>query len=235
MDNNETVNEVIKKISDKSQPGCSSGISSSSDNCKCGSTGVTNLGKGMKMTIFIIVLLSVFAVAAHSLLKESGKENGKVSLQQETSSPAFTIAKLASKADVSAEAGAIIESDSINSLFKMASEKKAEVVFIFLAGDNEKSTRTASSKIKAAMNKLLSNGKQVAAFTLKKNAEGYEQLIKDFSVQSLPVVIVAGKGCAPSVISDEITETKLLNAFVKGSVPSSCDPKRKASAKSGCS
>jgi len=219
------INKVMNKSLDESDSSCSSGISSPSDNCKCNSPGDTVFGKSFsknwKMTIFIIVLLSGFTVAAHSLLKEGGN----VSIQQEPLSSS-KIALSPDKTDVSFGTNLA----SINSLSKMAAEKKADVVFIFLAGDNEESVRTASSQIKTTMNKLLSKGKPVAAFSLKKNAEGYDQLIKDFSVKSLPVVIVAGKGCRPVAISGgEITETKLLNAFVKASVPSSCGPQSKGS------
>jgi len=42
------------------------------------------------------------------------------------------------------------------------------------------------------MNMLSAKGKQVAAFTLERGAEGYDQLIKQFSVESLPSVIAAG-------------------------------------------
>ncbi|MHC4727302.1 MAG: hypothetical protein ACYS17_08725, partial [Planctomycetota bacterium] len=54
--------------------------------------------------------------------------------------------------------------------------------------------------------------------------EGYDQLITQFSVESFPSVIVAGKGCGAAAVSGEINETKLLRAFVVASTPVSCGP-----------
>ncbi len=77
------------------------------------------------------------------------------------------------------------------------------------------------------LTKLSAKGKSVAAFTLRGNTEGYDQLVKRFSVQSLPCVVVAGRGCGAAAVSGEITEANLLSAFVKASAPiSSCGPRR---------
>jgi len=97
-------------------------------------------------------------------------------------------------------------------------------VFIFLAGENEELNRTASVQVDAMTNMLSAKGKQIAAFTLRRDSQGYNQLVKQFSVESLPSVIVAGKGYGAATVSGEITETELLRAFVVASAPVSCGP-----------
>ncbi len=183
--------------------------------------------KNFKTAIFILVILLAIGVAAHSLLKGNSETTSAL---PESISPSDTINLPAEAGSVTKQPSTAVEVlcgvtlDSMKSLSKTANERGANVVFIFLAGENIKSAQAASLQIEATVNKLLSNGKPVAAFTLKTDAEGYDQLIKQFSVESLPCVIVAGKDCGAVAVSGEFTETKLLGAFVKASTPISCGP-----------
>ena len=199
---------------------------------KCCSFG--SGGKNFKTAIFVLVILLAIGVAAYSLLKDNSKTTNaspESTLSPDTlslSNEANLVTEIDSANEQlsnAKEALCGISLDSIKSLWRMADEKKANVVFIFLAGENKESAQATSLQIEAAVDKLLSNGKQVAIFTLTKDAEGYDQLIKEFSVQSLPCVIVADKGCGAVAVSGEITEAKLLGAFVKASTPISCGPR----------
>jgi hypothetical protein len=112
---------------------------------------------------------------------------------------------------------------SVASLDSVAADKEA--VFILLPGDSRDSAQDASLLVEATVNKLSSKGKRVAAFTLKNGAEDHERLVRQFSIASLPGVVVAGRDCGSTAVWGEITETKLLQAFVAGSTPSSsCGP-----------
>jgi hypothetical protein len=114
------------------------------------------------------------------------------------------------------------------SLERAAADKNA--VFILLAGGNEEADRSASMEVEAVVDKLSAKGKSVAAFTLQNKTEGYDQLVKQFSVESFPCVIVAGRGCGAAAVWGEITEGNLVRAFIKASVPaSSCGPQRGSS------
>jgi len=241
MDDNEKTNGDIEDSLYEPEPCCLPQLSSTSDSCGCGAQSEKGLDKGLKMVIFIIVMLSAFVVAAHSLLKEKSKGDSAIGntqsfasalLPDKGGSPVGTeeISDQPAKAD---EKLCGISLDSIKSLSKIADEKKADVVFILLSGENRESASKASSQVETTLNKLLADGKKVEAFTLKKNAQGYDQLVKQFSVSSLPCVIVSGKGCGSVAVSGEITESKLLGAFVKASVPASCESKNSSESKSG--
>lgn len=207
MIENNNPDEINRESSDASQPCCPS-ASDGGDCCTLGG------GKNWKTIIFVVVILLAGAVAAHSLVTKSDEKAG-ISPQAASS---FNTAESSMEA-----CGVTL--DSIQSLGKMAGDKNANVAFIFLAGEDEESARTASAQVEATMNMLSSKGKQVAAFTLHKGADGYDQLKKQFKVNSLPCVIVAGKGCGAAAVSGDITEPKLLQAFVIASRPvSGCCP-----------
>ncbi len=110
--------------------------------------------------------------------------------------------------------------DSLASLNKAAAETDA--VFVLLAADDQQNIQPITKEIEAAAKKLQSNGIRVSAFTLKKGAPNYAQLAKQLSV---PCVLAMVKGRGLSGVSGEITETKLVQAFVMASRPASgCGP-----------
>ena len=208
MSEKENFDEVRQEGFDDSQPCCSS-TQESDVCCSSGSDG----GKSWKAFVFVVVMLAAGAVAAHSLLRGNGE---KVSESGQAAS--FNVAGVL--------CGVTVE--SLMSLERLAVDKKT--VFILLAGGNEEADRSASAEVEVVVNKLSAKGKSVAAFTLRGNTEGYDQLVKRFSVQSLPCVIVAGRGCGAAAVSGEITEVNLLGAFIKASTPiSSCGPRRGSS------
>jgi hypothetical protein len=112
-------------------------------------------------------------------------------------------------------------SNSITALTGLVAGKEA--VFVLLSGDDEEMSTDVSGQINAVVKMLSDQGRRVGTFTFKKRAQEYDQLIKQFSVTSLPCVIVVGQGCGGTSVSGEITELKLLKAFVRASMmPSSC-------------
>jgi hypothetical protein len=228
MDEKENFDEVRQASSDDSQPRCSS---TQGDDVCCSSGG-----QSWKTLVFVVVILLAGGVAAHSLLTRSG-ETASVSDQ----AASFSVAGLPETAGSSTEVSVTSEQpseavtvscgitvDSLMSLERASADKKA--VFILLAGGNEEADRSASAEVEAVVDKLSAKGKQVAAFTLQSNTEGYNQLVKQFSVKSLPCVIVAGRGCGAAAVWGEITEGNLVRAFVKASTPiSSCGPRKGSS------
>lgn len=227
MDENNNPDKIKQEGLGASQPCCPS-TSDGGDCCTLGG------GKNWKAVIFVVVILLAGAVAAHSLVTKS---NEKASISPEAAA-SFNTAGLPDTPELSVEAGAMTEQssravavscgvtlDSMQSLGKMAADKNANVAFIFLAGEDEESARTASAQVEATMNMLSSKGKQVAAFTLHKGADGYDQLTKQFKVNSLPCIIVVGRGCGAGAVSGDITETKLIQAYVAATRPiSGCCP-----------
>ncbi|GAG34271.1 unnamed protein product, partial [marine sediment metagenome] len=108
---------------------------------------------------------------------------------------------------------------SLASLNKVAADTDA--VFILLAAEDQQKMQSVTSEIEAAARKIQSNGTRISAFTLQKDAPNYAQLTKQFPT---PCVLAMVKGRGVSGVSGDITEAKLLQAFVRAASAISCGP-----------
>lgn len=186
------------------------------------------------LTIFVLVILMAVGVGSYSVLKRSARKTQAPKKPPITSSSAVKAGKStkAAAADERPSKAAAVSCGvtlkSAESLEKLAADKDA--VFVFLSGENDQQAQAVSRRVKAVVNKLSSRGKKVAAFTLNKDADGYDQFAKQFSVQSLPCVVVSGQGCESPKLTGDITEDRLIRAFVEATVPvSSCGPQSDSS------
>jgi hypothetical protein len=110
--------------------------------------------------------------------------------------------------------------DSLASLNKVAADSDA--VFVLLGGEDQLSMEPITKEVEAAAKKIQAGGTRVSAFTLKKDSPNYTQLAKQFAV---PCAVAMVKGRGISAVSGEITEAKLIQAFVTASRSgSSCCP-----------
>ena len=113
------------------------------------------------------------------------------------------------------------ELETLASLNKVAADTDA--VFILLLAKGQLSDQAITKEIEAAAQNIMANGTKVSAFRLKESATDYAQLAKQVSV---PSVLAMVKGLGMSAVSGDITETKLVQAFVAASRPSGgcCPP-----------
>ena len=112
--------------------------------------------------------------------------------------------------------------DSLASLNNAASDTDA--VFILLAAEDQQDMQPVTKEIEAAAKTIQAGGTSISAFRLMQGAPNYANLTKQLSV---PCVLAMVKGCGVSgVPADQITETKLVQAFVTASRPASacCPP-----------
>lgn len=234
MVDNENINNVEAESCSASKQCCSSG----QDDKGCCSSDSPSCCKYVKMVIFIIVILAACAVAYNSLAKD--QEETTISPEADASfNTAALVEVVQSAPQAEPQAAGVlcgISLDSIASLSKMANENQANVAFILLADENQDSAKPVAAQINTVIEKLSASGKQVVAFTLEYNAQEYDKLKQSFAIESLPSVIVTGKGGGALAVTGEITESKLIGAFVKASTPTSCSPKGGSSCdpKSGC-
>jgi hypothetical protein len=245
MIENENSGETGQEVSDNSQACCPSG--SAGGDCCPPSSGS---GKNWKMLVFILVVIAAGVVLARSVIRKSNSAAGQkqqsfAAIQPEVES--VTPSPLAATANVEtpAESKRSIENpsvvnaptkaqvsdetapslwgkplDSLASLSKVAAE--TDSVFILLAADDQQGNQTITNEIEAAAKKIQSNGIRISAFTLKKSAPNYAQLASQFPQ---PCVLAMVKGGGASGVSGEITEAKLIQAFVAASRPASaCCP-----------
>jgi hypothetical protein len=111
--------------------------------------------------------------------------------------------------------------DSLASLGEAASDTDA--VFILLAAEDQQDMQPITKEIEAAAKTIQDSGTTISAFRLMQGAPNYANLTKQLSV---PCVLAMVKGGGVSgVPADQITETKLVQAFVTASRPgSACCP-----------
>lgn len=196
-----------------------------------------------KTIVFALVMLAALGVGVYSFSKNGAAGSGNsektmdVSIaDEEIESSAFAVtpgAKLVPTKESatdrgvaatpgcittdnqSSKAGAFSCGENLNSLKvldKMTAGKGT--VFLLLPGEEEESSKKASQQVENIIETLKAKGKQVAAFTLERDSEQYDEIVKRFSIESLPCVIVSGLEGQSLMVSQDITEEKLTQAFV---------------------
>ena len=208
------------------QPEDSSGSCPSPQDGVSGGGG-TSSGSRSKTFVFVLVMLIAVGVGGYSFSKRFVVKSQDLEQPLITSTSKGTPGlswRNPATIELPSGAGAAscgVTLSSLKALDDVAADKEA--VFVLLPGDGEETSGNVSRSVNAVIKMLSGQGRRVGTFTLRKRVEGYEQLIKQFSVKSLPCVIVAGRGCGSAAVSGEITEIKLLRAFVQASMPpSSC-------------
>ncbi len=217
-DNNDQTNG--QKNASDAQPCC--------DGESCCPSGSDGTGKIWKTVVFLLVIAAAGLVLARSLLNKSNSEGDQsqhVFASILTDNEADTCAPLMDNTKnqaVPVKAAPTLwqaDLDSLASLNTLASESDA--VFVLLASNGQLNDQTITKEIEAAAQKIISNGNKVTAFRLKGSSADYAQLAKQVSV---PSVIAMVKGRGMRAVSGEITELKLVQAFVAASKSSSCAP-----------
>jgi hypothetical protein len=103
-----------------------------------------------------------------------------------------------------------------------------DAVFVFLPGKGKTDSKASTSQIRDAARKIESQARnKIGIFTLKTNSPNYEQIAAQLSLPGV-LAMVKGRGMAP--VTGEITETKLVQAYVSASSAGGCGP----SAGAGC-
>jgi hypothetical protein len=207
--------------------------------------------KSWKTLISILVLLAAGAVLAHSFIGKSDADGEQsrqafAPIRMDNMSDTPSPARDAVKAEIPVESDSRIETppvaddtrdqgipgkaapslwkaelDSLASLNKVAANTDA--VFILLSAKDQQDDQTITKEIDAAAQKIQANGVRVSAFRLRQGAPEYAQLSKQVSI---PCVLAMVKGGGMSAVSGEISEAKLVQAFVTASRPTSgcCPP-----------
>jgi hypothetical protein len=208
--------------------------------CGCNSSD-SSLSKKIKTIVCVLVLLAVVGVFIY---KNNTRKNSSNN-QAAQNSPAFAV--VATGSNVKAEAtpatvvtrgkaetttvATVAESktiakksdestrkigvylDSLSSLNKVALNQDA--VFIFIpAPKNEIADEATSKAVNAAQQTLKSKNISLGLYTLPSSSADYAAIAAQ--VQA-PAILIACKGRGMSAVSGEITETKLLQAFMASS------------------
>ncbi|NIA16667.1 MAG: hypothetical protein GWP08_21665 [Nitrospiraceae bacterium] len=203
--------------------------------CDCGS--LSGGGKA-KVVIGVVVLLAVAGVIAYKVFNGSrenadnaaaGEKEGfaiaaatqdaaleKASSGQERAEPD----EAASSAKDDTRIGKYLE--SLSELNKVALNQ--DTVFIFVPAHNDESASGATrAAVLSAQKALNAKNVKVGLYTLKTTAPDFPAISSQVQV---PAILVACKGRGMGAVSGEVTETKLLQAFMASFRAGGCGPSR---------
>ncbi|MBN2593091.1 MAG: hypothetical protein JXA81_06265 [Sedimentisphaerales bacterium] len=110
--------------------------------------------------------------------------------------------------------------DSLASLNKVAVNQDAVFVFIPAKGNDTVNKQTADA-IASAEKRIKSAGVSLGLYTLQSGSPEYANIAAQLP---LPGMLVLSKGRGMGALSGEITETKLLQAYVASSQAGGCGP-----------
>lgn len=119
--------------------------------------------------------------------------------------------------------------DSLASLNKVAVNQDAVFVFIPAKGNDIVSKETIDA-IASAEKKVKATGAKVGLYTLQSGSQEYANIATQLP---LPGMLVLSKGRGMGAVSGEITETKILQAYVASS-QAGCGPSGCGPSSSGC-
>jgi hypothetical protein len=104
-------------------------------------------------------------------------------------------------------------------------------VFIFVPAKTASTDDPPSAPMESAAKKIREQGYEVGLFSLEKDSRDYDRIATQMSVPGV-VVMVKGKGM--SAVSNEITESKLMQGFVTAFSAGGCGPSSGGCGPSGC-
>ena len=217
-DNKSELNSSSGRTEDTSQ--CGPG-------CNCGTTGSR---PKWKMIICMVVLIAAVVVLTRGFARNAGNKATMNKGSFATTAPA--IAAAAGKADTTKtnQTKSPLWAKPLKgmaSLNEVATDKNA--VFVYLAEKGQKPDKSIMRNIEQAADK--SKGMAIAFYLLDAGSQDYAQIT---SQTPAPCVLAMVKGGGSSMISGDISETKLIQAIVAASRPSSCGPSGCGPSSSGC-
>lgn len=202
----------------------------------CGCGAPTASGK-TKVVIGIIVLLIACGIFVYKMTNTkpaalNAPASAFVAGNEKQNTPVGKPERDKTKdnASVNAAAGKVFIGEyleSLNSLNKVAVNHG--VVFILIPAKKDETVKPETVReVLAAQQTLKSQGINIGLYTLKTGAPDYSGIAKQ---TSLPIILVASKGKGMAVLTGEVTQTKLMQAFVASSCAggSGCGP-----SSSGC-
>jgi len=238
LENGNSQEAATQESTTNVQPCCSA---ASDDSC-CPTGADGGGGKSWKTLVFVVIVIAAGVVLARSFINKSNSISDQAqelfaTVQPEPKSDtppppkAAVTAESPTESEVAVEAPSVVndttkeevpdkavsalwgpELSSLASLNKVAANFDA--VFILLGGEDQLKMQQVTKEVEAAAKTIQSGGSRISAFTLKKDAPDYRRLAKQFSI---PCAVAMVKGGGASGISGEITETKLIQAFVTAS------------------
>jgi flagellar basal body-associated protein FliL len=198
----------------------------------CGS-GCNCHDKGSSGKTRLIIGVVVLAVAGALVARAMVKNNATVAAPASASFTALPAAAQSLSNGVAAvtDTTVVKEISALSELNIVA--KDMDGVFVFLPGKTNAAVKEATAQIRSAAQIIERKMKgKVGVFTLKTDSRDYAQVALQIAVPGT-IAMVKGRGMAP--VSGEITEAKLVQAFVSASsAGGGCGPSSGGCGPSGC-
>lgn len=101
-----------------------------------------------------------------------------------------------------------------------------DVIFVVLAGPSGGPSKQETEQVAKAVARIEAQGKRAVAVALEQTEAEHAELVRHFSIKSLPSVVVVRREQGEAVMLGEITEKRLLDSVVRAAeAPSSgCCP-----------
>jgi len=179
----------------------------------------------MRWIIGAIVLIAAGALMVRAMIKNYNTNNvktatGFASLPVAAQAPMAAAAPATNGASPASASAAVQEISSLSDLNMLAADTGG--VFVFLAGKNDPVIKAPLAQMQSAAKTIEAQAQnKIGIFRLKTGSRDYEQVAMQISVPGV-LALVKGRGMIP--VSGEITETKLIQAYVAASSAGGCGP-----------
>jgi hypothetical protein len=191
----------------------------------CGCHGPTKAPNKIRWVLGTIVLVAAGAMVVKAVLKNNSVSpekttTGYAAVSPTAQAPAPVARAPADMNEPSATASVkVIKTiGTLSELNTVAADTTA--VFMLLPGKNETADKSPLAQVQGAVRTIeTQSGTKVGIFTLKTDSPEYEQIAKQMALPGV-LAMVKGRGMVP--VSDEITETKLVQAYVAASSAGGC-------------
>jgi len=182
--------------------------------CDCGKPSRNTKAKAIICLIVLLVICGIFVYKA-----KSAKQSAPTNTEAVFAAPVVNEQKPVAKAvDDKKRVGEFL--DSLASLNKVAANQDAVFVFIPARG-NDLVGKAITDAIASAEQKIESTGVRIGLYTLQSGSQEYANIAAQLT---LPGMLIMSKGRGMGTVSGEITETKLLQAYVASTRAGSCCP-----------
>ena len=206
----------MKNTNENVKPGDAQDMSKNCCDASCGCHGTSKRGNP-RWAIGMIVLVAAGVLVARGVIKANDAA---------PKAPATGFASLAALTGASANAtnSATTEKSlepigAISELNTVAA--KTDAVLVYLPGKGATPSQAPAAAMKAAAKAIEAQGKKCGLFMLKEESGDYAPLAKKIGCPGVMVLVKTG---AMSSVTGEITETKLVQAYVAASSVGACDP-----------
>jgi len=189
--------------------------------CNCETTGSGGRGRWV---VGIVILLVAGVLVVRAMVKDNGAQvnaatAGFAALPAPEQTPGPDAAAKPSDTDAMKQIGALSELNT--------AAAKADGVFVFVPNKGETEGKVPTAQMQAAAKTIGAQGTKISMFALKADSPDYGSITAQMKI---PGVLAMVKGRGMKAVSGEITQTKLIQAFVAASSAGGCGP----SAEAGC-